>query len=164
MLWTHTSSVITRASIASASLSLVASASLLALSYVEHIYTYKPSSILNLFLLFSAIFDATKTRTLWLQGYNRPNAIISLVSTGIKIILLALEVVEKRALLRSSFCALPPEATSGIFSQWLFWWQLPLFRAGYSKQLEVDDLFRLDKNLDSQYLQGLLQRGWDRGS
>lgn len=164
VFWTQSSSVATRASVANAALSLVGSISLLVLSYVEHLYSYRPSTIINLFLLFSILFDATRTRTLWLQGYNRSNAIATLVTTVLKIVALALESIEKREVLRPVFRTLPPEITSGVLSQWLFSWQLPLFRAGYSKQLEVEDLFDLDKHLKSQYLQSLLEKRWLKGT
>ncbi|KPM36182.1 Multidrug resistance-associated protein 1 [Neonectria ditissima] len=164
VLWTQSSAVTTRVSLPAAALSFVASISLLSLSYVEHVYSYRPSTVLNLFLLFSILFDATRTRTLWLQGYNRSAAIAALVATVLKIVILALETIEKRGFLRPQYLTLPPEVTSGLFSQWLFSWQLPLFRAGYSRQLEMEDLFPLDKHLKSQYLQKLLQTGWSKAS
>ncbi|KAH6876442.1 P-loop containing nucleoside triphosphate hydrolase protein [Thelonectria olida] len=164
ILWTQPSAVTTRASLPAAALSFVASISLLGLSYVEHVYSYRPSTVLNLFLLFSALFDAARTRTLWLQGYNRSAAIAALVATVLKIFMLVLETIDKRGFLRPQYRTLPPEVTSGVFSQWLFSWQLPLFRAGYSGQLEIENLFPLDKHLKSQYLQNLLQTGWGKAS
>ena len=160
ILLTQSSAIITKASLPTAALSFVASIGLLGLSYVEHVYSYRPSTVLNLFLLFSVLFDATRTRTLWLQGYNRSPAIAALVATVIKIAMLVVEVIEKRGFLRPQYRALPPEVTSGVFSQWVFWWQLPLFRAGYSKKLEIGSLFPLAKHFKSSYLQGLVQTAW----
>lgn len=163
VIWTHPSTLGTRASLPTVALSLVGSTGLLVLSYVEHVYSYRPSTVLNLFLLFSTILDAARTRTLWLQEHNGSRAVASLVTVVMKLAVLALEMVEKRNLLRPPFHKLPPEVTSGIFSQWIFSWQLTLFRAGYSKQLEIDDLFSLDKHLKSQYLQDIMRSGWGRG-
>ncbi|KAI9150479.1 ABC multidrug transporter B [Paramyrothecium foliicola] len=160
VLWTQPSAVTTRASLPTAGLSLAGSVALVVLSYVEHTYAVQPSTIIDYFLLFSALFDATRARTLWLQGYNRPVAITSIVAVVLKLIVLALEVTEKRKFLRSQFQQLPPESTSGIFSKWLFSWQLPMFRAGYSKDLMIEDLFVLDKHLGSRYLQNMLQTAW----
>ncbi|UPL03089.1 hypothetical protein LCI18_014023 [Fusarium solani-melongenae] len=164
ILLTQSSAIITKASLPTAALSFVASIALLGLSYVEHVYSYRPSTVLNLFLLFSVLFEATRTRTLWLQGYNRSPAIAALVATLIKIAMLVVEAIEKRGFLRPQYRALPPEVTSGVFSQWVFWWQLPLFRAGYSKKLEIESLFPLSKHFKSSYLQGLLQTAWDKSS
>lgn len=160
VLWTRASAVTTRASLPTAALTLVGSVSLLVLSYVEHLYSYRTSTILNIFMLFTTLFDAARTRTLWLQGYNRPIAIVLLVTTVLKIAILGFELRSKRPSLRSPFLALPPEATSGILARWLFTWQLSLFRTGYSKRLEIDDLFGLDKHLQSQCLHGQVRGEW----
>ncbi|KAL9565119.1 hypothetical protein ACKAV7_010764 [Fusarium commune] len=162
--WTRASAVATKASLPTAALSFVASIGLLCLSYVEHVYSYRPSTVLILFLLFSALFDATRTRTLWLQGYNRPAAITALIATLIKIVMLAVEAIEKRRFLRPQYRALPPEVTGSVLSHWFFSWQIPLFRAGYSKHLEIETLFPLEKHFKSLYLQKLLQTAWAKAS
>ncbi|KAK2127563.1 P-loop containing nucleoside triphosphate hydrolase protein [Fusarium oxysporum II5] len=162
--WTRPSAVATKASLPTAALSFVTSISLLCLSYVEHVYSYRPSTVLILFLLFSALFDATRTRTLWLQGYNRPAAITALIATVIKIVMLAVEAIEKRRFLRPQYRALPPEVTGSVLSHWFFSWQIPLFRAGYSKHLEIETLFPLEKHFKSLYLQQLLQTAWAKAS
>ncbi|KAF5023770.1 hypothetical protein F66182_4163 [Fusarium sp. NRRL 66182] len=161
--WTRSSAVATRASLPTAALSFVASISLLGLSYVEHVYSHRPSTLLNLFLLFSVLFDAARTRTLWLQGYNRPAAITALIATVLKAVVLAVEAIEKRGFLRPQYRELPSEVTSGIFSKWFFSWQLPLFRTGYSHNLEIESLFPLQKHFKSPYLQNLLQTAWAKG-
>ncbi|KAF4342275.1 multidrug resistance [Fusarium beomiforme] len=164
IVWTRSSAVATKASLPTAALSFVASIVLLGLSYIEHVYSHRPSTLLNIYLLFSVLFDATRTRTLWLQGYNRPAAITALVATVIKVAMLVLEAIEKRNLLRPQYRTLPPEVTSSVFSHWFFSWQLSLFRAGYSKQLEIESLFGLEKHFQSQYLLKLLQTAWTKAS
>ncbi|KAG4256700.1 hypothetical protein FPRO03_03710 [Fusarium proliferatum] len=162
--WTRSSAVTTRTSLATAALSFVASIGILCLSYVEHVYSYRPSTVLILFLLFSALFDAAQTRTLWLQGYNRPAAITALIATVIKILMLAVEAIEKRRFLRPQYRALPPEVTGSVLSHWFFSWQIPMFRSGYSKHLEIEALFPLEKHFKSWYLQKLLQTAWVKAS
>ncbi|KAF4440788.1 hypothetical protein F53441_12196 [Fusarium austroafricanum] len=162
--WAQASAVTTRASLPTAALTLVAAICLLGLSFVEHVYSYRPSTILTLFLLFSVLFDAVRTRTLWLQGYNRPVAITALVTTVVKVVMLVVEAIEKRDYLRPQYLELPPEETSSIFSRWFFSWQLPLFRTGYSHHLEIDDLYPLEKHFKSSYLQNLLQVTWAKAS
>ncbi|KAG8161209.1 hypothetical protein KVR01_009473 [Diaporthe batatas] len=164
VLCTQTSAVTTRASIPAAAVSFAASLSLLGLSYAEHVYSCRPSTLINVFLLFSVLFDATRTRTLWLQDYNRPAAIAALVATVVKLVMLPVEAIEKRDLLRPQYRELPSEATSGIFSQWAFWWELPLFRAGYAKKLEIETLFPLEKHFRSSFLQHSLQTRWNQSS
>lgn len=152
----------TRATIPTAALSLVGSLVLATLSYFEHIYSCRPSTLLNLFLLFSSILQAVRTRTLWLQGYNRSNANATLAVIILQLLALGFEMVDKRKILKPEYQNLTPEATCGIFSTWLFSWQLPLFRAGYNKSLEIEDLFELDKHLQSRYLQSRLRTEWSK--
>lgn len=159
---TQTSALITRVSLPAAALSFAASLSLLGLSYAEHIYSCRPSTVINVFLLFSLLFDATRARTLWLQDYNRSAAVAALVATVLKLVMLPVESIEKRGFLRPQYRELPPEATSGILSQWAFWWELPLFRAGYAKKLEIETLFPLEKHFKSSFLQHSLQKRWSQ--
>lgn len=162
ILCTQASAVTTRASLPAAALSFAASLNLLGLSYAEHVYSCRPSTVINIFLLFSVLFDATRTRTLWLQDYNRSSAIAALAATVLKLVMLPVEAIEKRGFLRPQYRELPPEATSGIFSQWAFWWELPLFRAGYAKKLEIETLFPLEKHFKSSFLQQSLQIRWSQ--
>ncbi|CAG9989646.1 unnamed protein product [Clonostachys byssicola] len=164
VLWTRPSAVSTRASLPAAALSLVSSIALLPLSYAEQIYSTRPSTILNLFLLLAILFYATYTRTLWLQDDNQPIAIATLVATLLKIFIIVFEAIEKHKILRNPFRSLPPESNSGVFGRWFFTWQLPLFRAGYSNQLEIKDLYGLDKHLGSLYLQTLLRTKWNQAT
>ena len=77
--------------------------------------------------------------------------------------MLVLESWNKKQILRPEYQTYPPEAVSGIISRLFFWWQLPLFRQGYSKSLTVNDLFPLDKHLSSSYLQTAMQSAWMKG-
>jgi ATP-binding cassette subfamily C (CFTR/MRP) protein 1 len=90
-------------------------------------------------------------------------AIAAIVAVVLKLFVLGLEIIEKRTFLRPQYRTLTPEATSGIFSRWLFSWQLPLFRIGYARELGMDDLFFLDKHLGSRYLQTMFRKAWKPG-
>lgn len=92
--------------------------------------------------------------------------IISVLFTtrvGVKVFLAIFESRGKRSILLPEFAACPPEASSGIYSRAIFWWQNELFKKGFSNSLAVDDLFQLDKHLQSEYLHRKLQSGWDQG-
>ncbi|GKZ39798.1 hypothetical protein AbraIFM66950_001228, partial [Aspergillus brasiliensis] len=104
--------------------------------------------------------EDTKTRTLWLQHpeeINRTIAIITSVVAGLKFLLLLLEATEKRSVLRPEYKNYPPEALAGIYNRSFFWWLNSLFRRGFSKVLGVDDLFALDKQLESKRLHRILK-------
>ena len=123
----------------------------------------EPSVLLNFYLGFSLLFDTARTRTLWLQQYNRTIAIIFTAIVAVKTVLLVLEVWEKRKVLRPEYKGYPPESTSGIFNKFFFYWLNSLLRTGHRKLLGVDDLFVLDKFLAADYIGTTLQAAWEKG-
>lgn len=164
VFWARPSTVKTRGSIPTAIFSLLGSFVFILLSYVEHKRAVRPSLIFNVYLLFSLLFDIARARTLWLIRYDR--AITAVFTTGVatKAIMLLLEALEKRGILRPEYRDYPPEATAGPFSRSFFWWLNELFMMGYRKLLFLDDLFSLDKHLASDHLQHLFQSAWGKGS
>jgi len=164
ILWARLPATNTRASVPAAALSLVGSLVWCLLSYVEHVRSVRPSFLLNVYLLFSLLFDIACARTLWLQPYNRTLAIVYTASVALKSLILLLEAIEKRRILRPPYKSYPPEAVAGIYNRSFFWWLNSLFRRGFSKALFVPDLFTLDKHLVAQYLENLLQSAWNKGS
>ena len=165
ILWSRHSAVKTRASVATAVLTLVGFLLLPFLSYTEHQKTVRPSLIVNAYLVFSLLFDAARTRTLWLQQYNRNIAITFTFSVAVKCVLLILEATQKTHLLPVEYKPIyPPEAVSGIISRSLFWWLNQLFFSGYSTTLHLGDLFSLDKHLIASYLQHVLDTAWKKGT
>ena len=160
ILWT--SHRFTRASVPAAALSFMASFTVFVLSRLEHGRGIRPSTLLNLYLLTSLLFDAIQVRTLYLR-HDDP-AILSLVTAnvGIKTVLLLLEAKTKRGCLRAPFNKFSPEATSGIFSHSFFWWLNPVLLKGFRTVLTLDDLFTTDQALLSEFLQCDMQTSWDR--
>uniref|UniRef100_A0A671US81 Multidrug resistance-associated protein 4-like n=1 Tax=Sparus aurata TaxID=8175 RepID=A0A671US81_SPAAU len=54
-----------------------------------------------------------------------------------------------------------PAATAGLFSKIFFWWLNPLFRIGYKRRLEEDDLYEVLAEDGSERLGQELHRHWD---
>lgn len=81
----------------------------------------------------------------------------------VKAVILVLEATEKRRLLRPQYRAYPPEATSSVFNRSFFWWLNPLFRLGFGRVLDVDDLFSLDKHLQASYCHKRFREVWTSG-
>jgi len=162
VLWAGPNATKTGASVATAAVTLVAYLIFGLLSYFEHMRAVRPSLILSGYLLFSLLFDAAHVRTLWLQHYNQPIAIVSTLAIAVKFCILCLEAVQKRSILLPEYLAYPPEAVSGIINRCLFWWLNVLFRRGYSNTLRLDDLFTLDKHLLARYLQHVLGSAWNQ--
>ncbi|PMD29625.1 hypothetical protein L207DRAFT_615485 [Hyaloscypha variabilis F] len=157
--WANPGVTKTQASVPSAVLTLVGYLALPILSYVEHVKSGRPSSLISGYLLVSLLCDMTRTRTLWLRDEGKIASDFT-AGVAVKFVLLLLEAVEKRRILLPSYKSYPFEATSGIFSRCFFCWLSPLFRRGLSKTLSLDDLYRLDKHLLSGYLDHLLNNAW----
>ncbi|KAF3384453.1 Metal resistance protein YCF1 [Penicillium rolfsii] len=165
VLWALPAADKTKASIATNAVLTVGSLMLCTLSYVEHTRSVRPSFILNTYLLCSLLFDAARARTLWLRATDRFNEIIAIVTTvavGGKLMLVILEAIEKRRILKTEFAGYPPEATAGLYNRSLFWWLNPLFKKGFSSFLSVEDLFVLDKELSSERLLALFEERWSK--
>lgn len=81
---------------------------------------------------------------------------------GVKLFLAIFEAKSKNNLLLPEYASSPPEETSGMYNRAMFWWQIPLFRQGFSNSLAVEDLFQLDKHLKSNFLQERIQSAWDK--
>ncbi|GKZ84939.1 hypothetical protein AnigIFM56816_010499 [Aspergillus niger] len=160
VLWALPSATRTDASVAVNAVTTVGILLLCVFSYAEHNLSVRPSFLLNIYLGATLLFDIAKTRTLWLrhpEDINQVIAILTSVGAGLKILLLLLEATEKRFILKLEYENYPPEALAGIYNRSFFWWLNSLFRRGFSKVLGVDDLFALDKQLESKRLHRILK-------
>lgn len=166
-LWAFPTADKTKASIATNAVLTVGALMLCTLSYAEHTRSVRPSFILNAYLFCSLFFDIARARTLWLRAVDELNEVIAVVTTvavGGKLLLVVLEAIEKRHILKTEFTGYPPEATAGFYNRALFGWLNPLFRTGFSNVLSVEDLFVLDKELSSERLLALFEERWSKGT
>ncbi len=144
-------------------LTFVGSLVLCLLSYAEHEHSVRPSLILSAYLFFSLIFDIARVRTLWLILEDGVIAIVMTTVFVVKFLILGLESMEKRSILAPEYQNYPPEATTGMFGQSVFWWLNSLFLQGSRKILFLDDLCPLDRQLYSERLHQQIQSAWATG-
>ncbi|KAL3441173.1 P-loop containing nucleoside triphosphate hydrolase protein [Aspergillus insuetus] len=159
VLWALPHSGKTRASIAASLLMGCGALILCVLSYMEHSRSVRPAFLLELYLLVTLLFDITRTRTLWLRDAGDSGkllAIIASFSVGVKVTLILLEGWEKKVILKDKYKSYPPEALAGVVNRASFWWLNPLFFKGLFTMLRVEDLYTLDKRLESARLRDLL--------
>lgn len=119
--------------------------------------------MISAFLFLSILLDAARIRTLWLLNKNTAIAGFSSAGFGLQIALLGVESVEKRGLLSNTDQSYPPEATSGLFNRSVFFWLNKVLTAGYKKTLLVEDLFPVDRQLQSERVQTQFFYYWDKG-
>ncbi|KAE8452406.1 hypothetical protein EG329_001107 [Mollisiaceae sp. DMI_Dod_QoI] len=157
-----TSHLRTRATIAASTLTLVDAIGLCVLSHAEHLYSIRPSAIINVYLLITLPFDIARCRTLWMLGSTKSVAAAFSSAIGIKCIVLIAEAVEKRQILLSRYRHTSPEATSGIYSRSFFFWLNNLMRTGFTRVLNNEDLYPIDDNMTSRFLYDRAQETWKR--
>lgn len=153
----------TRASVPSAALNIVAAVELLALTWIEDARSVRPSSLLNIYLVFTTFFDAVQVRTLYL--YSPANNALSAIfasTVASKVVLLFLEGGRKTAYLMPQYKSLPPESTSSIINRSFLWWVNDLFYSGLRSVLTLDDLYVLDGKLASASLHDAIAQAWRR--
>lgn len=161
-LWVKHRGIQNSAAIPAAAISLVGSIVLLALSDFEHMRTVRPSWLLNVYLLLTVILDIARSRTYSLSPDLDAVATVFTSRVAVKLILAIAEARSKKRLLLSQFADSTPETTSGPYKRALFWWLNALLKKGYTESLTVDDLFQLDKHLQSDRLHHLLGSSWDQ--
>ncbi|ROW14588.1 hypothetical protein VPNG_03161 [Cytospora leucostoma] len=152
--WIHPGAYGTRASLAAAALSLLDAFALAALSCLEHSYSARPSTLINLYLLISLLFDAIQARTLWLKHTNQDVVLPAEFTTSlaIKIGLLLLEAAEKHTFLSPEWRKKSPEDISGIINRGLLIWLLRILSKGWKTLLSPTDLDPLRNRLETARL------------
>lgn len=146
-LWAQPHAPKTVATLATLSVTLVTSLSFMYLSYLEHTRSVRTSTTLTLYFGLSTLLDLARVRTLfYLVSANHLSAVF-LAAFCVKVMLLALELYEKRGLLRPKWKDASPEATSGAYSRALFIWLNDLMLKGFRSSLTVDTLTPLDSDL-----------------
>lgn len=147
-------------SVAASALGILDVLALGALSYVEHHRSVRPSTVISVYLLFSIAFDAVQCRTLWLLGAIDSVAAVFTAVLATKLVIFALEVHEKRAILLETWKSLGPESTSGFVSRGFFWWLNTLLMRGFSASLSLGSLWDMDEELQSRRLLQRIRNEW----
>ncbi|KAI0965812.1 putative ABC multidrug transporter [Xylaria arbuscula] len=146
---------VTRLFIAASALKLAAALFMVILSVMDHSRSPRPSVLLNSYLFLTLLLDATQARTLFLSSGERPEIVYSSVfsaAIALKLGIFFLEARQKSRWISWDLKEHSPEETSGIFSLGVYFWLNRLFLAGYSKVLQVKDLYPLDSTLDAKLL------------
>jgi hypothetical protein len=112
---------------------------ILGLSYAEERKSARPSTLLNVYLLFSSLFDATQVRTLWLT-YRIHVAAVESASIGVKTMMLVFEAQPKRPYLKPPYKDYAPEEISGILHLSRVWRLNSRFITGFRKLMTMQDL------------------------
>ncbi|KAF3480026.1 ABC transporter [Arthroderma uncinatum] len=152
----------TRLTLACIALTIAGYFVLAAVSYIEHIRSVRPSTLLIVYLGVSLLLDLARTRTLFFIQGSYTIASVFLASYLVKTLSFILEVTEKRRLLHVKWQDASPEATSGVINRALFLWLNGLFIKGFSTLLTVNTLTPLDDELLSASEPSDLMGKWEQ--
>jgi ABC-type multidrug transport system fused ATPase/permease subunit len=157
LIATGTAGIVHDLSLAGSCLAFVASLLACALSYKEHSCARRPSTLLNIYVLITLLFDIVQARTAWLlisgPSQQTIQARLFTASVVVKAVILCLETVPKTRWIHWNAEEHSPEESSGVFSVGVFAWLNTLFMRGYRGVLKIEDLYPLDETMASSRLQ-----------
>lgn len=152
--------------VAAAVMACVASICIVFLLYAEHIYSYRPSTLLSVYLTLMVLFDIAKTRSYFLRGDLGSLPGLSVAVTVLEFVLLLFQEVSKRRLVtaRHRIPKLSGEAVSGFWGRALFLWVNSTLRLGFRRILRVEDLKDLGPEFSSERLHANFEPHWNKSS
>ncbi|KJZ74889.1 hypothetical protein HIM_05798 [Hirsutella minnesotensis 3608] len=158
----------THASIAADVSSLAATFGALGLLTVNSQRSYRPSTLLSLYVTVSVVLGIVRARTLWLMSSTAPAPSLKTAIVVVTFIYLALDSADDRSHLdvnqkgheNSSQQQCAPEQFCGLWKRTIFSWLLVVFRLGSSKVLAINDVPPLDTHLRSSVLRKQLTSTW----
>ncbi|GCB19936.1 multidrug resistance-associated protein 1 [Aspergillus awamori] len=156
--WTSGDEPTTRTTVPAAALSLVAAVALGIAAHFEHTRSVKPPLLIEIYLLFTIAFDAVRLRTLWGMGYHGHIFKLSTILVIWKVVLLVQEAWPRE--LGSLEQSYSPEEKVGWINRRMFWWVNPLLFLGSKKDLQADDLFTLNRSLQSEVCSKSFSEVW----
>ncbi|KLO86349.1 multidrug resistance protein [Fusarium fujikuroi] len=148
-------------SLAAASLAFIAALLLIPLSWIEHSRAPRPSTAIAAYLSVTLLFDVARTRTAWLltpSGLDQEYASVLTTATALKALIVYLESRTKEKWLGWDMKQHSPEETSGIWNLGVFFWLNTLFMKGYRVILTLESLYPLDKALEAETHQHLVEK------
>ncbi len=163
VLWTRPGIFRTTASIPAAACGLLDALAICGLSLLEHTRSARPSTLLQVYLFVSVLFDAARARTFWLMGGHDVIAKVFTAAVVMKLCMAFLESTEKRSLLKTDYKSLPVESASGILNISILWWLNRLLVSGTREVFSLDDLDDVKQSFRSAVLQKSLEKTWSDG-
>ncbi|RKL31169.1 hypothetical protein BFJ72_g11186 [Fusarium proliferatum] len=137
--------------------SVVATALLCPLLYLEHVRSTRPADLAVIFLLVSLVCDLGAALQEGPEEWLIPTTKITL-----KFLLIAAESRSKQGILKSPYSFQSPEQLAGILSRTCFWWINPILALGNQIILSGEDLPPIDHLLTSEKLRHDGLKAWDQ--
>ncbi|KAM0351956.1 hypothetical protein ACHAPU_002472 [Fusarium lateritium] len=155
LIATGTPGIVHDLSLAGSSLIFAASVLAIALSFKEHSCARRPSTLLNIYMFITVLFDVVSARTTWLAittSHQNTQARLFTASVVVKAVIICLETFPKTRWIHWNANEHSPEESSSVFSLGVFAWLNELFLRGYRGVLAVDSLYPLEESMASDRL------------
>ncbi|KAF5694946.1 major facilitator family transporter [Fusarium denticulatum] len=137
--------------------SIIATALLCPLLYLEHMRSIRPADLAVVFLIISFGCDMAVAIQQGLEDW-----LIPAIKFTLKAFIVATESRSKQRVLKIPYSLQSPEQLAGIISITFFWWINPILALGNQIILSVDDLPPIDQLLRSEKLRRDGLKAWDQ--
>lgn len=162
-IWAVLPSVRTDLTLPAAGLTVAGSVSIAMFLLMEHLYSYRPSTFLSLFMSITLLLDMAKTYSCSIRVGLGSLCAMYIMSTVVRFLLLITQEVPKRGLLRDKGRSMGLEAAAGFWTRALFAWLNSTLLTGFRRVLKLKDLPPLAPEFRSKATYGDFKREWDRG-
>ena len=120
--------------------------------------------MLVLYFTLSTLLYAPRLRSLWIiasDDLSIPRAMWTaiFICTASLVIL---ESARKTRFLRPGYKNVTAEQTTGFWSRSFYIWVLPFFRTGYAQILQLDDIPKVDGDLEEEAARNALDEAWHK--
>jgi ATP-binding cassette, subfamily C (CFTR/MRP), member 1 len=132
------------------------------LSYLEHTRSIRPSTLLELYLIFSLLLSIPQARTLFLRHNGTAIAAVFVACIAAMLIVWIIEARNKTKDLKEPYREYPPEAIHGVWNRTFFLWLNTLFVKGFGSLLSLNDLWQTPPDMASEKLRDDMQAVWER--
>lgn len=133
--------------------------------YAEHMYSYRPSTFLSIYMSITLLFDIAKIRSYFIRDGMEPIAGLAIAALILKFAIVVLEEVSKRHLVNNQRLQTPlsKESVSGFWNRSLFIWLNSTMRIGFKNILKIESLPLLGPEFDSEVLHSRFRKHWTPG-
>ena len=148
-----------------ASFSVAASLCIISMLFMEHIFSYQPSTFLSLYFSITWLLDVAKTYSCFHRGGPVALRALYILSCVTRFLLLATQEISKRQLIRDEQLrkSVSPESASGFWNRAMFAWINSTLLLGYRQTLTVEDLPPLAPQFHAENLFCTFKVKWDKG-
>lgn len=143
---------------------LIADALLCIVSFFEHGRNIRPSTAVTMYLLLNILSSIVRAGLRFVSWNLCHISSLSLAIFVARIILFVIENQSKRPILQIKYNQLSPEETAGFLDRIFYWWVNKILKTGYSKNLSLADIPRLNKDVDATRICTTMQIEWQKKS